>query len=82
MLVVALICNYITAVVSIKRFHDLGYTGFMVFTIAIPIVKLFAFVILGLFKGVPKENIYGPSTIQGLPATNTPHKTVGDIYNK
>ena len=45
--------------VSVRRGHDLGMSGWMLFLInCIPVVHFFLFIYLGFFKGDPNENKY------------------------
>ena len=51
---------YIGLMLSIKRSHDLGYTGFFSLVLFVPLVNLWPLVMFGFFKGVEAENKYGP----------------------
>lgn len=46
---------------SVKRFHDLGRTGFMSATLFIPVISLIAFAYLCIAPGTPGPNPYGRS---------------------
>ena len=48
----------------VKRFHDLGYSGFMVFCQFIPLIGgLIVFVMCGLSQGNNFPNDYGPEPL-------------------
>lgn len=44
----------------VRRFHDIGYSGWFTLTLFIPIVNLCALVVLLFFKSTPGANRYGP----------------------
>lgn len=45
---------------NVKRFHDLGKSGWWVLGLCIPIVNLLLAIYLGFFKGEECDNQYGP----------------------
>ena len=45
---------------NVKRFHDLGKSGWWVLGLCIPIVNLLIAIYLGFFKGEECDNQYGP----------------------
>jgi len=49
--------------VTIRRFHDLGMTGWTLFATIIPIYNIYLAIILLFKKGEPSENQYGPNPI-------------------
>ena len=51
---------YIGLMLSIKRSHDLGHTGFFSFVLLVPFLNLWPLVIFGFFKGTEGDNKYGP----------------------
>jgi uncharacterized membrane protein YhaH (DUF805 family) len=44
---------------QVKRFHDLGSSGWMVFWLFVPIVNIWFIIKLAFFKGEMKDNRYG-----------------------
>jgi glycoside/pentoside/hexuronide:cation symporter, GPH family len=56
----ALILIWISLVINVKRWHDLSYSGYMIFIGLVPIVgSIISIVMLGFFKGKNEENKYG-----------------------
>ena len=47
--------------VAVKRFHDLGRSGWFVAFLCIPVLNIAAAIYLGFFKGKDEANEYGPS---------------------
>ena len=52
--------SYIGLMLSIKRSHDLGYTGFFSLVLVVPLLNLWPLVMLGFFEGTEGDNKYGP----------------------
>lgn len=44
----------------VRRFHDIGYSGWFTLTLFIPIVNIGAFIVLLFFKSTPGANRFGP----------------------
>lgn len=44
----------------VRRFHDIGRSGWYTLTLFIPIINLCAFFVLLFFKSAPDVNRYGP----------------------
>ena len=59
-LIVLLVAIYIGLMLSIKRSHDLGYTGFFSLVLLVPLLNLWPLVVFGFFQGTEGENKYGP----------------------
>ena len=59
-LAVLSVAIYIGLMLSIKRSHDLGRTGFFSLVLLVPFVNLWPLVMFGFFKGTEEENKYGP----------------------
>lgn len=57
--VLAMIIPWIT--VSVRRMHDVGYTGWMIFVSFIPIIGTVWYLLLMIKDGDPAENKYGPN---------------------
>ena len=57
---VLLAAIYIGLMLSIKRSHDLGYTGFFSLVLLVPLLNLWPLVVFGFFQGTEGENKYGP----------------------
>ena len=51
---------YIGLILSIKRSHDLDYTGFFSFVLFVPLVNFWPLIMFGFFRGIEVENKYGP----------------------
>lgn len=56
LLIASLYCSY---AISVKRLHDVGYSGFLAFAILIPFVNLAFTVWLGILPGSADANQYG-----------------------
>ena len=59
-LIVLLVAIYIGLMLSIKRSHDLGYTGFFSLVLLVPLLNLWPLVMFGFFPGSEDENQHGP----------------------
>jgi len=51
---------YVGLMLSIKRSHDLGYTGLFSLVLFVPLLNLWPLVMFGFFNGTEGENKYGP----------------------
>ncbi|MEZ5938079.1 MAG: DUF805 domain-containing protein [Hyphomonadaceae bacterium] len=51
--------------VASRRMHDLGYSGWMALLVAIPLVGWVVAILMGLPKGAPGANQYGPDPLVG-----------------
>ena len=58
--IVLLVVIYIVLMLSIKRSHDLGGTGFFSLLLLVPLLNLWPLIMFGFFKGTEGENKYGP----------------------
>jgi len=58
-LIVPLVAIYVGLMLSIKRAHDLGYTGFFSLVLLVPLLNLWPLVMFMFFSGTEKENKYG-----------------------
>ena len=59
-LTVLSVTTYIGLMLSIKRSHDLGYTGVFALVLFVPLLNLWPLVTFGFFNGTEGENKYGP----------------------
>ena len=59
-LTVLSVTTYIGLMLSIKRSHDLGYTGFFSLVLLVPFLNLWPLVMFMFFSGTEGENKYGP----------------------
>jgi uncharacterized membrane protein YhaH (DUF805 family) len=50
---------YSNLAVTVKRLHDIGYSGFLALAIFIPLVNLFFTIWVGIVPGTPGPNAYG-----------------------
>ena len=48
------------AALIVRRFHDIGYSGWYLLAIFVPFVNFIALFVLLFFKSTPGENRYGP----------------------
>lgn len=71
-LIVPLVAIYFGLMLSIKRSHDLGYTGFFSLVLLVPFLNLWPLVMFMFFSGTEGENKYGP------PDRRFPHVFVND----
>jgi uncharacterized membrane protein YhaH (DUF805 family) len=51
---------YIGLMLSVKRSHDLGYTGLFSLVLLVPPLSLWPLILFAFFKGTEGENKYGP----------------------
>jgi uncharacterized membrane protein YhaH (DUF805 family) len=58
-LVAIIIFYYLTLSLSVRRFHDMDQTGWMVLTFVIPLVNLIMLVYMLITEGAKEENKYG-----------------------
>ena len=58
-LIMLLAAIYVGLMLSIKRSHDLGYSGFFSLVLLVPFVNLWPLVMFGFFTGAEGENKYG-----------------------
>ncbi len=64
-LVIGILNTWISFALYIKRYHDLGYSGYRVLLGLIPIVgPIWVLVECGFFPGTPGKNAYGPDPIK------------------
>jgi serine/threonine protein kinase len=49
--------------VASRRMHDLGYSGWLAATMAIPFIGWIIAILMGLSRGAPGENAYGPDPL-------------------
>jgi uncharacterized membrane protein YhaH (DUF805 family) len=63
---------YVGLMLSIKRSHDLGYSGLFSLVLLVPLVNLRPLVLFGFFEGIEGKNKYG------LPDRRFPHLLVND----
>ena len=56
---VLLVTIYANVAISVKRLHDIGYSGFLALAILIPIVNLAFSIWAGVLPGTPAANAYG-----------------------
>lgn len=54
---------WVSFAMYIKRFHDMGKSGWMSLLYLIPFVNLGIFIWQGFFKGTPGDNQYGPDPL-------------------
>lgn len=47
--------------VGVRRLHDIGYSGWWLFIVLVPVIGLIVFLILTLEDSQPGENQYGPN---------------------
>lgn len=57
---VGLLLVWPTAVIYIKRWHDIGRSGWLALLNFVPIVGLILWIVLGFIPGTPGTNKYGP----------------------
>lgn len=60
---IALLVSYVSTVLSIKRFHDLGKSGYFVLLFVIPLVNFILGLMLLFGQGDPGPNMYGPNPL-------------------
>lgn len=44
----------------VRRFHDLGHSGWYILLMSIPLLGIFVLIYLFFKKGEPEDNVYGP----------------------
>ena len=68
-----------SVMLSIKRLHDLGRSGWFVLIGFIPVFgPLWLLVALGLFSGTPGSNLYGPDPLAPMPVAGR-HAVTADV---
>lgn len=67
LLIIAVSAFYISVAVSVKRLHDIGYSGFLAIAVAIPLINLAFWIWVGLLPGTAGPNPYGEATDQPPP---------------
>ena len=50
---------YSNLAVTVKRLHDIGYSGFLALAIFVPLVNIFFTIWVGVVPGTPGPNVYG-----------------------
>ncbi len=55
----AVVTLYVNLAISVKRLHDIGYTGFLAIAVAIPFLNLAFAVWAGIVPGTDGANRYG-----------------------
>ncbi len=53
------------AALAAKRLHDMGYSGFLVVLVFVPMVSMIFFLALAFWPGQPEANQYGASPTPG-----------------
>ena len=61
-IVLALLLQWPTIAVVVKRLHDRGISGLWALVALVPIVNVLAAVVIGLLPGSKDDNAYGPPT--------------------
>ena len=56
---VLLVTTYINIAISVKRLHDVGYSGFLALAVLVPIVNLAFSIWVGILPGTAGPNSYG-----------------------
>ena len=59
-----ILCGWVGLAIQVKRWHDIGYSGWMVLLGLIPIIGLIVFVYLAFIKGTAGPNNYGDDPLQ------------------
>ena len=59
-----IVAMIVLAALSVRRFHDIGYSGWFLLALFIPLVNLAAIFVLMFFKSVPEKNRYGSRPLQ------------------
>lgn len=67
----------------IKRFHDLGYSGWMAISALIPLVNIAVGIYLLFWRGTNGSNIYGPDPLSkyALPTQDIPTNSLAENTN-
>ncbi len=63
-LLVYLLVGLATICPTITRTHDLGYTGWLIFLMFVPIVNMVYFILLLAMEGTPQDNQYGANPLK------------------
>ena len=50
---------YVNIAISVKRLHDIGYSGFLAVAVLIPFINLAFSIWVGIIPGTPDANPYG-----------------------
>ena len=64
MAVFHIVAMVVLASLAVRRFHDIGLSGWYAIALIVPVVNLCAFFVLLFFKSVPGKNRYGPRPLQ------------------
>ena len=56
---VILVTIYANVAVTVKRLHDVGYSGFLTVAMFVPVVNLVFTIWIGILPGTPGPNAYG-----------------------
>jgi uncharacterized membrane protein YhaH (DUF805 family) len=59
---VLLVSIYVNIAISVKRLHDVGYSGFLAIAVLIPLVNLAFSIWVGVLPGTAGPNSYGDHT--------------------
>ncbi len=59
-----IVAMIVLAALSVRRFHDIGYSGWFLLALFVPLVNLAAMFVLMFFKSEQEENRYGPRSLQ------------------
>jgi uncharacterized membrane protein YhaH (DUF805 family) len=51
---------WVEIALTVKRLHDRSLNGWFAVLLAVPVVGIFAFVVIGLLPGTRGANLYGP----------------------
>lgn len=63
-LLFAVLVLYLAIIVSIKRAHDRGRSGYYLFLMAVPILNLWPIIELGFFRGTHGHNKFGEDPLE------------------
>ena len=58
--IVHILAMIVMAALAVRRFHDIGVSGWYLLTLFVPVVNLVALFVLLCFKSEPGMNRYGP----------------------
>src|SRR5918994_3425821 len=62
-LVIALLLSWPSAVIYIKRWHDIGLSGWFAILNFVPGIGFVLWIVLGCIPGTPGVNRYGPNPV-------------------
>ncbi len=63
LLAVLVISAWSSAALSVKRLHDMGFSGFLVILVFVPMVSMLFFLALAFWPGQPGKNQFGASPV-------------------